>query len=215
MGDQTGAESRTGFEWTGDLVHAFCESLEIVQPVVFGHSFGGPVAISYGARHPDHPRGLILQSTMARFDLDRVVDGFRDKHGEEIAAIVRRSYLGDPNVTPDQWAQCWNLFGPWVPGDTEKARIPRNEALNLVGGELMLRFDLTSELAGVRAPTLVSVGELDPITPVWAAEAILSGLRDGIGRLDVIEDAGHFPWRDRPHAFWSSVRRFVESISEA
>lgn len=49
--------------------------------------------MSYGSRHPDHPGGLILQSAMARFDLVRVVDGFRDKHGEEVADIVRRSYL--------------------------------------------------------------------------------------------------------------------------
>ena len=203
------------FEWAGDLVHAFCESLEVVEPIVFGHSFGGPVAMSYGSRYPDHPGGLILQSTMARFDLHRVVDGFRDKHGREIADIVQRSYLGDPNVTEDQWAQCWTLFGPWVPGETEKARIPRNERLNVVGGELMLSFDLISRLSEVRVPTLVSVGEVDPITPVWAAETIMDALPDGIGRLDVIKGAGHFPWRDRPDRYWSSVRRFVESVPEA
>lgn len=203
------------FEWAGDLIHAFCQSLEIVQPVVFGHSFGGPVAMSYAARHPDHPDGLILQSTMARFDLDRVVDGFKYRYGEEIAAIVRRSYLGDPSVTADQWELCWDLFGPWVPGETEKARIPRNESLNVAGKELMLRFDLISELARVRAPTLVNVGEMDPITPVWAAETIMGGLRDGIGLLDVIKDAGHFPWRDQPELYWSSVRRFLESLPEA
>lgn len=203
------------FEWAGDLVHAFCESLEIVRPVVFGHSFGGPVAMSYGSRHPGHPGGLILQSTMARFDLDRVVDGFRDRYGGEIADIVQRSYLGDPNLTADQWAQCWTLFGPWVPGETEKARIPRNEGLNVAGGELMLRFDLISELAGVRTPTLVSVGDMDPITPVWASEIILDGLPDGLGRLDVIKNAGHFPWQDQPEPYWSSVRRFVESVLDA
>lgn len=203
------------FEWAGDLIRAFCEALEIGQPIVFGHSFGGPVAISYGSRHPDHPGGLILQSTMARFDLDRVVDGFRDEHGEEVAEIVQRSYLGDSKVTADQWARCWTLFGPWVPGETEKARIPRNEALNLSGGELMLKFDLTSDLARVHAPTLVSVGAVDPITPVWAAETIMEGLPEGIGRVDVIKDAGHFPWRDQPDPYWSSIKRFVKSVAEA
>lgn len=203
------------FEWAGEMVHAFCESLEIVQPVVLGHSFGGPVAMSYGSRHPGHPGGLILQSTMATFDLDRVVDGFRGNHGDEIADIVQRSYSGDQDVTADQWAQCWSLFGPWVPGETEMARVPRNESLNAAGRELMLMFDLNSELAGVRAPTLVSVGDVDPITPIWAAEAIMDGLPDGIGRLDVIEDAGHFPWRDRPDPYWSSIRRFIESVREA
>lgn len=210
-----GSAEHWTFEWAGDLIRAFCEALEIGQPIVFGHSFGGPVAISYGSRHPDHPGGLILQSTMARFDLDRVVHGFRDEHGEEVAEIVQRSYLGDSNVTADQWARCWALFGPWVPGETEKARIPRNEALNLAGGELMLKFDLTSDLARVHAPTLVSVGDVDPITPVWAAETIMEGLPEGIGRVDVIKDAGHFPWRDQPDSYWSSIKRFVKSVAEA
>jgi len=79
----------------------------------------------------------------------------------------------------------------------------------------MLEFDLVSDLARVRAPTLVSVGELDPITPVWAAEIIVDGLPDGIARLDVIEGAGHFPWRDRPDPYWSSIKRFVKSVAEA
>jgi len=202
------------FEWAGDLVHAFCEALEISRPVVLGHSFGGPVAISYGSRHPDHPGGLILQSAMARFDLDRVVDGFRDSHGKEVADIVHRTYLGDPSVTADQWRSCWALFGPWVPGETEIARIPRNDALNVAGKKLMLEFDLISDLARVRAPTLVNVGYLDPITPVWAAQIIVGGLPEGIVRLDVIEGAGHFPWRDRPDRYWSSIKRFVMSVAE-
>lgn len=200
------------FEWAADLVHAFCEGLEIVRPIVFGHSFGGPVAISYASRHSDHPGGLILQSTMATFDLDRVVKGFTEDHGEEIGAIIRRSYLGDPNVTSDQWDRCWELFGPRVVGEAQKARIPRNDALNLVGRELMLNFDLVTDLARVRAPTLVSVGEVDPITPVWAAEAIVDKLPNGIGRIDVIQSAGHFPWMDQPEIYWSSIERFIQSI---
>lgn len=209
-----GLAEKWTFEWAGELVHAFCQSLGIAEPIVFAHSFGGPVAISYGSRHPNHPAGLILQSTMARFDLDRVVAGFRDKHGDEVADIVRRSYLGDPHVTAEQWARCWALFGPWVPEETEKARIPRNEALNVAGGELMLKFDVTPDLARVQAPTLVSVGEVDPITPVWAAETMMDRLPERIGRIDVIEDAGHFPWRDQPDRYWSSIKRFVNSVAE-
>lgn len=203
------------FERAGDLVHGFCEALEIDRPVVFGHSFGGSVAMSYGSRHPAHPGALILQSAMATFDLDRVVAGFRDTHGDGIAEIVRRSYLGDQTVTSNEWAECWALFGPWVPGQTETARIPHNRDLNVAGLELMLEFDLTPDLARVRAPTLVIVGELDPITPTWAAETIIDGLPDGVGRLEVIEDAGHFPWRDRPDLYWPSISAFVESVSEA
>ena len=201
-----------GFEMAGDAVHGFCQRLGIDRPVVLGHSFGGPVAIAYASRHPDHPAGLVLQSTFARFDFDRVVEGFRDLAGDDIAAIVRRSYKGDPTVTSEEWERCWKLFGPWVPGEVERSRIPRNEALNEAGGRLMLEFDLRADLAGIRCPTLVSVGALDPISPVWAGQEMIDGLTGADVELDVIEDAGHFPWRDRPKRYWESLEAFVAYI---
>lgn len=193
-------------EWTfdkaADVVHAFCETLEIANPIVLGHSFGGPVAIEYAARYPDHPAGLILQSTFARFDLDRIVEGFRDIGGDDIAQIVRRSYELDESVTSEEWGRCWQLFGPWVPGEKEKALIPRNHELNIVGGLLMLHCDVRDSLASITCPTLISVGRLDPITPVWAGEEMVDWLLGTDARLDVIEGAGHFPWRDHPLHYW-------------
>ena len=200
------------FEHAADLIHELCETLEIERPIVLGHSFGGLVAIEYAARHPDHPAGLVLQSTFARFDLDRVVEGFRAIGGDEIADVVRRSYQNDPTVTGDEWERCWELFGPWVPSVEDKAKTPRNQGLNEVGGRLMLEVDLRSRLAEVRCPTLVSVGDLDPITPVWAAREIVDGLAGVSARLDVIEGAGHFPWRDQADAYWMSLERFVEAL---
>jgi hypothetical protein len=35
---------------------------------------------------------LVLQSTMARFDLDRLVERFRQVGGDEVAATVERVY---------------------------------------------------------------------------------------------------------------------------
>src|ERR1700712_5493210 len=51
-------------QW-GDDVHAFCEALGIVDPIVLGASFGGMVALAYATRHPAHPSKLILISTQA------------------------------------------------------------------------------------------------------------------------------------------------------
>jgi pimeloyl-ACP methyl ester carboxylesterase len=197
------------FELCADAVRDFCDALGIVGPVVYGHSLGGFVALVYAARHPGHPSALVLQSTHARFDLGRIVEGFRRAGGDEVAAIVERVYGGDStSVTPEEWVRCWRLVG-WVPGEEEKARTIVNRELNAPGLELMRGFDVLDQLARIECPTLVCVGELDPITPVAAAREMVDALPDGSARLEVIEGAGHFTWKDAPDRYWPLLTSFM------
>src|SRR5919109_3693063 len=80
------------FELCADSVRDFCDTLGIANPVVYGHSLGGFVAMVYAARHPGHARALVLQSTFARFDLSRIVEGFRRAGGDDVAATAERAY---------------------------------------------------------------------------------------------------------------------------
>ena len=45
-------EGWTLAQWADD-VHAFCETLGISRPIVYGASFGGTVALAYATRHPE------------------------------------------------------------------------------------------------------------------------------------------------------------------
>jgi pimeloyl-ACP methyl ester carboxylesterase len=199
-----------GFELAADDVRGFCDALGIARPVVYGHSLGGLVAMVYAARHPGHARALVLQSTTARFDLGRLVEGFRRAGGDEVAAIAERVYGGDSlAVTGEEWARCWRLFGPWVLGDQERARTIVNRELNPLGLELMRGFDALDRLATVDCPTLVCVGELDPVTPVAAARELAAALPEGMARLEVVQEAGHFPWKDTPDRYWPLLAEFV------
>jgi hypothetical protein len=58
----------------------------------------------------------VFQSTHARFDLGRIVEGFRRAGGDAVAAIAEQVDGGSASVTAEEWARCWRLFGPWVLG---------------------------------------------------------------------------------------------------
>ena len=118
-------------------------------------------------------------------------------------------------MTDDEWERCRVLFGPWVPGEQERARIVRNPDVDATGMELMRRFDVLGDLARVDCSTLVCVGEIDPVTPVAAAREIVDALPDGRARLEVIEGAGHFPWRDAPDRYWPILSDFVTTAASA
>jgi pimeloyl-ACP methyl ester carboxylesterase len=114
-----GEPEEWSFETCADAVRNFCDAVGIVSPVIYGHSLGAMVALAYAARHPGHPGALVLQSAMARFDLGRIVEGFRRAGGDEVAAIAERAYSG-ADTSEEEWDRCWRLFGHWVPDDAEK-----------------------------------------------------------------------------------------------
>lgn len=199
------------FETCADDVRAFCDAVGITGPVVLGHSMGGFVVALYGARHPGHAGALILQSTMARFDLDRLVDGFRRAGGDEVGELARRDYGGDP-ITDAEWARVFAAFGPHVPSDEALARRIGNPVVGEYGMELLRRFDVVDQLARITCPTLVCVGQADPVTPVTAAREIIDALPPQVGRLEVIDGAGHFPWLDHPDRYWPLITAFVSAV---
>lgn len=139
-----------------------------------------------------------------------MVNGFRRVAGDEVAEIAGRSYAGD-EVSDDEWARVYAAFGPSLPDPDRQARTPKNLELNPLGMELIRRLDIVDQLSRVDAPTLVSVGELDPVTPRGAAEEIARALPQGIAQLEIVEGAGHFTWLDAPDRFWPRLVDFVHA----
>ncbi|MGH3347621.1 MAG: alpha/beta fold hydrolase, partial [Nocardioides sp.] len=204
--------------WTleacADDVRAFCDAVGIEMPFVLGHSMGGPIALLYGARHPGHAAGIVVQSGFARWDAPRMVEGFRRVAGDVVAEIARRSYAGEA-VPESEWDQVYAAFGPHLPDAERRAKVPVNEDLNVRGMELIRALDLVDQLGRVRSPVLVCVGELDPVTPVAAAEEVVAALPAGSARLEVVPGAGHFTWLDAPDRVWAAYRRFLREATEA
>ncbi|HYZ79209.1 MAG TPA: alpha/beta hydrolase [Gaiellaceae bacterium] len=79
----------------------------------------------------------------------------------------------------------------------------------------MRELDVLDRLAGIDCPTLVCVGELDPITPGAAAREIVEALPAATVRLEVVEGAGHFTWKDAPDRYWPLLVEFVTAATGA
>ena len=69
-------------------------------------------------------------------------------------------------------------------------------ALRYFNEHEFLTFDLSPVLAEVTAATLVVAGEKDFILGLAACREVSDGIRSV--RLEVPDDAGHFPWIERP-----------------
>jgi len=204
-------ETWTLSQW-GDDVHDLCETLGVTKPIVYGLSFGGMVAMSYAARHPDGPSKLILASTAAKLDLD-ATNRIMEQLGGPKAREVATRFWSDP--TPEAAAEymtvCMPLYNPGgALSDEGRSRtIMRTEVMfHFILGE-QRTMDLRPGLAAVTCPTLVLTGGLDPITPVACSEAIAAALPPGVAELVVFEGAGHGVHRNEPERAETVLRRFL------
>jgi pimeloyl-ACP methyl ester carboxylesterase len=172
---------------------------------------GAPIVLLYAARHPGHASGLIVQSGFARWDHARLVEGFRSAAGDAVADMAARGYAGEP-TTEDEDAQVFAAFGRYVPDDAQRARTPRNADLNPHGMDLIRKCDILDQLGRIDVRALVCTGELDPVTPVGAAEEVAAALPEGLARLEIIPNAGHFTWLDAPDRYWPPIIDFLNRL---
>jgi len=72
-------------------------------------------------------------------------------------------------------------------------------------------MDYRAELSKIGCPTLVMVGEDDPITPHEFSEVIVENLRGEVTTFKRFEQCGHGVVGDRPAEALDEIRRFILS----
>jgi pimeloyl-ACP methyl ester carboxylesterase len=207
----TGDPAAWSFEACADDLRRFCDTIGVVSPIVVGHSMGAPIVLLYGARHPGHAGGLVVLGGFARFDIPRLIEGFRRVGGDEVAEFAGRGFRGEPTTDAEE-AAVSAAFGPHVPDDDQESRALKHPELGEPGMAHIRDTPIVDQLPRIQSPTLVCVGELDPVTPVDAAREVMEALPEGIGRLEIIPGAGHWAWKDAPDVFWPMILRFVDSV---
>lgn len=198
-------------QW-GDDVKALCDALEIEKPIVMGVSFGGYVAMSYALRHPDHPAKLILCSTAASPSKKAVQVKVFERLGGVEAGAAAKAFLEDP--TRDATRDFRRLCGPLYHRSPHDRDI---DARTIWNARLMAEFrrgeretiNFIPELHWIKCPTLVMVGEDDPMTPVPCSEEIVAALPPDLVRFERFADAGHGIVADQPDRFFEVLRKFI------
>lgn len=118
-----------------------------------------------------------------------------------------RSYLdvGYPGVKPADWAERLGRI------DSLLQEPGRMKAMQSMGRSAPT--DAGAQLGNVRCPVLVVMGTLDPdwADPHAEGSAIVDALPTGLGRLEMIEGAGHYPHDQFPDQVVSLMLAFLRS----
>jgi len=194
--------------WIDDLA-GFCDVLGVERPILFGHSFGGMVALGVAIRYPELLSKLIVSNSAAKFRPERALEMFERLGGAEARAAAE-AYFQEPSIEHYDafMTTCYPLYGLIAPDSEVRARIVARPEVGIhFFADEINTYDWFSELDRITCPTLVLGGELDPITPVAGHEELAAAIHGA--QLDVVRDAGHAPWRDKPEETLERIRAFV------
>jgi proline iminopeptidase len=207
-------------QWAAD-VDGLREWLEVDQIIVTGGSYGGFIALEYAIAYPEHTRAVILRDTSAdKSNLDRAYENARTQDRIEINWDNFNRYWRGEIYDDEDLKQRWKDIIPLYDfeyneeksnADVEK-RIYRHEAHNWCFLYNMPNYDLRPQLPSITAPTLVTVGRTDWVTPVSSAETIAELIPNST--LVVFEKSGHSPQHEEYELFQSTMRDFLATLPE-
>jgi proline iminopeptidase len=201
-----------------DDVETFVDAVGLRSYSLFGHSFGGMVALKYASTPRPGLTRLILSDTAAS---SAYVGRFQDTLKRLMSPAQFEEYeriQGDTSITPDeQLRRSLRLVYPYYwysPPKPYYLDLDIN-ALNLnarASSEIwsadLGTYDVRDQLGEVRVPTLVLYGRHDVVFSYDDAKEIADGVPEG--RLIVLERSGHYPFFEENHTFTEWVRTFIE-----
>lgn len=209
----TGWDSYTRTAIAGDLV-ALVRHLG-GPAVLVGHSIAGGAVTIAAAQAPELVTAVVEVAPFTRKQQLRLADFRHAAYRRGSSALMGTVLLGSSK----QWAKYLDLAYPGVkPADwtermgrltAELAEPGRMKVLQKMG--TLPPVDAGRQLPNVACPVLVIQGDADPdwVSPRAEGEAIVADLPDGLGRLVMIEGAGHYPHVQHPQQTLQAMLPFL------
>ena len=209
-------DSYTRLAIAGDLI-ALVEHLG-GPAVLVGHSISGGAVTIAAAKAPQLVTALVELAPFTRKQSYGLGDLRQARVRRGLVALLGATVLGSAR----QWRKYLEVAYPGVrPADWD-AQLARIDAmLHEPGRMAALRkmgqtppTDAGAELGNVRCPVLVVQGTLDPdwASPQAEGEGIVAALPSGLGRLEMISGAGHYPHVQYPAQVVTVMLSFLSSV---
>jgi pimeloyl-ACP methyl ester carboxylesterase len=199
-------------------------ALDCSKATVVGHSLGGGIALQFTYQFPERSARLVLVSSGglgrevhpllraatlpgSELVLPLISNDTVRGAGTAVSQLVGRlGFRAGPDI-----AEFARGYGSLSDGDARQAFLHTLRAVIDHGGQRVNASDrlyLAEDM-----PTLIVWGRRDPIIPVHHAGVAHRAMPGS--RLEVFDDAGHFPQLDEPVRFARMLTDFIESTEPA
>jgi pimeloyl-ACP methyl ester carboxylesterase len=193
---------------------AVLDALEIERAHVVGLSMGGFATLHLGLRHPERARSLVVSAVgygaqperqeAFRRESNRIADAFASEGAAEVAKryAVGPARVQFQNKDPRGWAEFAAQLG-------EHDSIGSALTMRGVQAARPSLYDLTDELAALRVPTLLIVGDEDEgcLEPSLMLKRTIPA-----AGLAVLPRTGHTCNLEEPELFDRLLERFLADV---
>jgi pimeloyl-ACP methyl ester carboxylesterase len=200
------------------IVGAVAEALGLRDYTLLGHSFGSFVALAHAVTAPPRLGRVVASCSVASDESQGSVRERLDAFTPEpLREQVRDAFQREPDVASSEdcrrvWADQLPFFLADPEGPVRDTLVDlwrdvayRVPATRWGGGEA--DYDVRDGLRALAIPVLAIGGRHDRATPPAASDEIAAVAPRG--QAAVIEDAGHFPFAEQPHAYFAALEGFL------
>jgi 3-oxoadipate enol-lactonase len=175
--------------------------------IVLGNGFGGFVALQMAIRHPGLVKKLILADCGAAFS-----EPGRQAFRNMAAAAGAKGLSAITDVAMRRlFAPEFQAEHPDLMRDRREAFLRTDPAVFGAACEALASLDLRPDVAGVKVPVLVLVGEHDEATPPPMSHELAGLLPQA--HLKVIPGCAHVPQLQAPGRFLEAIGDFLPTAS--
>lgn len=197
---------------------------------LYGHSWGGLLAIEYALRHQQHLKGLVVSNMMSsvpeynRYARDVLMPEIEPETLAEIRRIEEHGGQADPRYMQllqphyerhvlrrpmDEWPEpLMRSFGRLNPN----VYVPMQGPSELGASGLMADWDRTGDLERIEVPTLVIGARHDTMDPAWME---MMSRRLPRGRYLHCPDGSHMALWDDQATYMEGVIDFLKDTAVA
>lgn len=183
-----------------DMIHEWIKSLNLSNPVVLGHSFGGRILITLTGYYKYSYKKIILMDAA----------GIRPKKTlrSKVRGLCYKMLKKFSKIIPKRWRKEFSrrIFEYFSSADYRVLDEKMRKTFQNV-----IQEDLTEYLSNIQSDTLIVWGNEDCSTPIHDAVTMNQEIQNS--KLYIFINAGHFVYLDRFQDVLEVLVRFIEKDS--